>query len=253
MTDYIHGIDISKWQYDKELTHKFDFTKAKAKGAQFCAIRATVGDYYTDATLERNVKGCQDAGLVPMTYSAPAYSDGEYRPRVIQPETAVQRYLDAVGPYDIDPDANVLDLEIIRGTYAQTRMHWKMVAKLLVEQTGGMTWYTRKNIADPIMTPDAAFWRKYWNWFANYTTAAQPVIADFVDTWHCWQYSSTGYGKEYGAYSPNIDRNWMKPEMFAAITGQAQPDPDPQPGPEYPVLLTEIIINGIIYRGEMRR
>ena len=257
MTAYIHGIDISRYQYDEGLTHKFDFKKAKAKGAKFCGIRATVGDYYTDATLERNVKGAQDAGLVPMPYTVPAYHDGSVKPRVIQPEIAVQRYLDAVGKYDIDPDANVLDLEIIRGTYAQTRAHWKQFAKALVKHTASLTWYTRKTIADPVMTLDAAFWRKWWNWHANYTAAAQPVIATFVDTWHCWQYSSTGFGKDYGAYSTNIDRNWMKPEMFAAITNQAIPQPVPEPTPipvpEMPQILNEIIINGVKYTGEMKR
>ena len=252
MTEYLHGIDISRWQYDEGLTHKFDFTKAKAMDAEFCGIRATVGDYYTDPTLERNVKGAQDAGLVPMPYAVPAYHDGSNKPRIIKPETAVQRYLDAVGPYDIDPDANVLDLEIVRGTYAQTRLHWKQFAKLLVGHTKSMTWYSRKSIADPIMTPDASFWRKWWNWHANYTTATQPVIADFVDTWHCWQYSSTGYGKAYGAWSPNIDRNWMKIEMFAAITNTViTPAPEPEPQPEEHNIT--ITIDNITYSGKVTR
>ena len=250
MTEYLHGIDISRWQYDEGLTHKFDFKKAVEMKAKFCGIRATVGDYYTDPTLERNVKGAQDAGLVPMSYAVPAYHDGSNKPRIIKPETAVQRYLDAVGPYGIDPDANVLDLEIVRGTYAQTRLHWKQFAKLLVGHTKSMTWYSRKSIADPIMTPDASFWRKWWNWHANYTTATQPVIADFVDTWHCWQYSSTGYGKAYGAWSPNIDRNWMKIEMFAAITNKVVP---PQPEPEPQDNNITITLDGVTYSGKVIR
>lgn len=247
----IFGIDTSRYQYDAELKKNFDWKKAKSEGVRFAGIRATVGDYYTDPTLDRSIKGAQDNEIVPVPYCVPAINDGALPRRSISPSDTIDRFLNAINKYDIDEDAHVLDLEIVRSSNYLTGRYYKAVAKEFLKHASTFIWYSNQNIAETVMAPDAAFWNKYHFWVASYTKAQVPAMPKWASNWSCWQYSSTGDGLGYGAASRYIDLNRMKPELFTAIT--THKSPEPIVNLEMPEKLVELSINGVLYTGEMVR
>ena len=253
MTDYVFGFDISRWQYNEDLTYVFDWKKAKAKGIRFAGIRATVGDYYTDATLDRNVKGAQDHDIIPMPYTVPAYHDGSVNQRIIKPADAIDRYMNAIAKYDIEDAAHVLDLEIVRGGNTKTGACYKQTAVELLKHIPFFTWYTNANVGQNVMAGHAAFWNKYLAWIANYTDAAEPYLAPWMDGWECWQYTATAVGSDYGAWSESIDLDRMRPALFDVISKGTTPPPVEPPVPQPDTIQASITIDGKVYAGTLLR
>jgi hypothetical protein len=160
--------------------------------------------------------------------------------------------LNAVAPYGIDDEGHVLDLEIVRGGAVKSGAQYKAEAVELLKHIKGLSWYTNANIGDTVMVGFASFWRKHFGIIANYTTAAQPVLPKWLDDWHCWQYTSTARGSDYGAWSKAIDLNRMKAEMWQAITNQTVPPVPPVP-PAPDTIQASITIDNRLYTGTLTR
>jgi lysozyme len=95
----VRGIDVSRWQGD------INWQLVAAAGCKFAAIRATVGNYYTDPFFERNREGALMFEVYPLYY------------HVVTPEYSVKsqmdRFMSVIG--DIGPARPVMDVELIRG------------------------------------------------------------------------------------------------------------------------------------------
>jgi lysozyme len=96
--NFIQGIDVSRWQGE------INWQLVAAAGCEFAAIRATVGNYYTDPFFEKNREGAILYEVYPLYY------------HVVCPDNSIKsqidRFMGVVG--DIGIARPVMDIELIR-------------------------------------------------------------------------------------------------------------------------------------------
>jgi len=124
---------------------------------------------------------------------------------------------------------------------------------ILLQGYGGHDYpidYTSQGWWDPHVLP-ASFWKKYPLHVANYTTAAVPLIPRDWTDWAIWQWSAGGNrrGPEFGATSPDIDLNRMRPEFWDKYIEAPTPPPYELPG-ELDVIVN---VDNVKYEGTVWR
>lgn len=166
------------------------------------AIRATVGDYYTDPRFAENWDGARAAGFGVTAYHVVAPE--------CDPGTQLQRFRNVVGERTPDMDARfswVLDCELTRG---QRRGRITTVIAYLTAALGDPAIYTRASWWDVHVTRDT-LWGRYPLWVANYG-ADRPTLPRDWSEWALWQYSADGNGRgpEFGMASHSVDLSYVQ-------------------------------------------
>ena len=234
-TQYIEGVDVSKWQ------GTMDWQKCRDAGARYAGIRCTVGDYYFDPEFERNWDGAKAAGLkvVPYHVVVPTISADKQMTFFIENFTTLR----------IPDFPYVLDCERVDGQNPRTITAVTQNCVNFIADNWGeypiiytAQGYWNANIFD------WSGWEKCPLWVANYTTADKPAMPKDWDDWQMWQWSAdgNGMGPTYGADgSQAIDLNRMKPEFWEKYSGDA---PEPEPEPEDKLFVT-VRQKGVCYEG----
>lgn len=215
--DYMNGLvvcDVSKWQGD------IDFKKMKAAGACAVAIRATVGDYYTDDRFEEFWQLAKEADLLVSSY------------HVVTPEkpkqAQMERYLNVMGMRtpDFQP---VLDCELSRDQTSERITNViKFCADYLMDFYGDCMIYTSSGYWNAHVNR-RDYWSNYPLWVAHYTSAQKPLLPADWNQWEMWQWSAggNGQGAKYGASSRDIDLNRVRDPNFLPLEPILPPTPDP--------------------------
>jgi lysozyme len=204
MAERTPGIDISRYQTVSDWN-------ALAAKIKFVAIRATVGDYYTDAVFPSHWAGAGNAGVLKTAYHVIAPADTLIT-RKISAEAQMNLFFSAMG--DIEPDLPiVLDCELARN---QTKDYITAITARCIElvhsRYGRMPIiYTRKTWFDYYTNPHPLF--PLCDLFAaRYSTTLTGPWSDgyykFRDwqDWEFWQWSASGTLP--GISSP-VDMDWF--------------------------------------------
>ena len=228
MNNYLKVVDVSR--HNGEL----DFIKLVAAGVVGIAIRATVGDYYTDPRFYENWAKAEVAGIFRTAY------------HVIRPKydfkAQMARFFDVVGARRpvFGKYGWVMDCEVLEGQTKKriTDSIWYGVNDASAHAGKASFIYTRMSYWNHAVNPSTN-WKQWPLWVARYTTAAYPWFVSEASylrpregewkDWDMWQHSANGnhQGPAHGAGSPHIDLNRAKAEIFES----AQPPPLPQPVP----------------------
>lgn len=188
------GMDVSHFQ------SVVDWAEAAASGIKFCFIKATEGAANVDPRFARNWRAAGAAGLLRGAYhffhpSFPAATQASLFIRtVVRLEAG-----------DLPP---VLDLEvpaawasIAQSARAPLAIQWLETVESRLGATPIV--YLSPAFATEILGNAPALAR-FPVWFAHYTDAASPTIAEPWNSWNFWQY--TREGKAPGVSLP-VDLN----------------------------------------------
>ena len=208
-----------------------------AAGAVGVAIRATVGDYYTDPRFYTNWDKAGEAGLVRTAYHVT-------RP-MCKAGSQIKRFFDVVG--DRLPEFGkygwVADNECADGANVRTitDLLWRTMSEFSFHAGAPAFNYTRCEWFNRNTTAGA--WDKFPLWVARYTTAPRPWSDDprdiykprDYDDWEMWQWSADGNlrGREFGAIpepgapEPSMDLNRAKPDIFEGAIPPEEPEEPP--------------------------
>jgi GH25 family lysozyme M1 (1,4-beta-N-acetylmuramidase) len=190
MSDRVPGIDISRYQVVTDWN-------AVASRVKFAAIRATVGDYYTDGMFSSHWNGAGGVGLLRTAYHVVAPADTT-NVRKISAAAQMALFFNAMNGKEPELPV-VLDCELARN---QTKEYITDVtagcAELVYKEYGKYPIiYTRKTWFDYYTNPHPIF-PMCGLWAARYSLLlAGPwsdgyyKFRDWTD-WKIWQYSSTG-------------------------------------------------------------
>jgi GH25 family lysozyme M1 (1,4-beta-N-acetylmuramidase) len=190
MSDKTPGIDISRYQVVTDWS-------AVASRVKFVAIRATVGDYYTDTSFESHWKGAGASGLLRAAYHVIAPADAT-NARQISADAQMALLFRALEGKDSELPI-VLDCELARG---QTKDYITSVTAkcidLVYKKYGKYPLiYTRKSWFDYYTVPHPYFSLCDLH-AARYSLTLTGPWSDgyykFRDwtTWRIWQYSESG-------------------------------------------------------------
>jgi len=240
MTDYLLGVDVSHWQ------GVMDWRKTKDAGVQFAFIKATEGLNWYDPQFKANVSGARE-------YEIP-FGIYHYWRGLVAPELQFANIMKSYEAIDIgDPIPIAIDVESHDGpTPTQTRNMLAKFVQLLIDETILPTMYTSKEKWDRYVA-EYDRWKELPLWVANWD-AEEPVLPRDWSSWYIWQHKVENNGYKYGAeQGKQIDLDYVKDAYLDFYGIDVVVEPVPQPQPTMPEILTEISINGTIYRGEMRR
>ena len=213
-----HGIDVSRYQG----TINWGSVKADPFKPEFAAIRATVGDYYSDPEYRTNYLAATNAGFIATAYHVIRMHVGI--------ESQVNRLFNFLGD-DIPPYPLCMDCETTDGKNPREIENIIRSVCELVEARTNKTpiiytgdWWWNPNV------PRNNWCQRYPLWVALYGTALR-LPADWND-WLIWQYSSTG---RLNGINANVDLNrWngTSEDMFNFFGVETPPEPPepPQPG-----------------------
>jgi lysozyme len=221
---------------------EINFSKLVAAGVEGIAIRATIGDYYTDPRFYSNWFQAEEHYLYRTAYHVVKPS--------ISPKLQMAHFFKVVGdrrPY-FGKYGWVMDCELIDGKSKQTITDaiWYGVVEASRHSGKAAFIYTRMSYWNHVVNPSPN-WKAWPLWVARYTAAPAPWFAseasylrprpDEWSDWMVWQYSADGnyQGQAHGAESPHIDLNRARAEIFEEV----QPPPEPEPEP---VLNEELIL-----------
>jgi len=162
----VPGIDVSRWQRD------IDWSLVASAGFRFAAIRATIGNYYTDPRFYLNWDGAREAGLLISAYHVVTVLDVE-----------------------LSRDVHREDITVCVGACAE-----------LVEQETQRkpTIYTARWFWDRHVE-DGPEWTAYDLWVAHYGVA-KPTLPGSWEKWAFWQHSDRGKVPGIAAYT---DLDWF--------------------------------------------
>lgn len=233
MGERAFGIDVSRHQ------GTMNWQKAAVEGVLFAAIRATIGNYYTDPQFETHWTGAKNAGIYVTAY------------HVVLPDHTAQsqidRFLDVLGSRISESDLPIaMDVELDRGKS-------KSVITKIIKQCLELTEpaanrkpmiYTRASFFNWYVEP-LSIWKEYDLWIARYASQPWFGYSDLYkprdwDTWRFWQYSDRDDGEKYGAESKSIDHNWFNGDKAAldAYVNPEEPPPPVRPDPIGKVVVT---------------
>lgn len=175
----IFGIDVSRYEEIES------WSKIKGSGYLFAAMRATVGDYYTDPTLSKYWDGSGAVGIVRTAY------------HVIAPERPVLAQMDRFAKAVVQFKRElpwVLDVELDRGqTNANIINRTKACLQYMEDMSGRRPlFYTNWNFINSHFTPVPSWVSDYDLWVANYTIKPDPLLPVGWKKWKIWQYSESG-------------------------------------------------------------
>ena len=225
----IRGIDVSRYQGWPDNpaggTPAPDFVQIAAAGYKFVAIRATIGDYYTDPMFERNWDAAQAAGMKTAAY------------HVHRADKTIESQLGRLRSVvdGNDPKLIIVDSElpypppapstIERETYwmgRRTREHFNPLGCDVMFYSGKW-WWDPKIGEQQWVEHDPLGW-----WLANYgandgqipaITPALPVSWPRMDV---WQYTSRGKVPGIVGF---VDLDLMTEAAYEAAWGEPEPEP----------------------------
>jgi len=236
-------MDISMYQLlpsSVEQGKTINWQKAWDAGIRVVAIRATVGNWYTDPVFEPNWNGAKEIGMVTTAY------------HVIKPSHSFQSQMDRFFSVLKDKKADiplVLDNELQDNKSKQviTNVIQKS-AQYIADKDGRNPFnYTRQSWWD-INVLSWSKWNEYPLWVAwypydpEYPTVPKERIPRDYTTYTLWQFSADGnnQGSKYGCESKAVDLNKFNgtPEEFDVmfntnISNGTTPPPPPPPPPSY--------------------
>lgn len=215
MSEIVKVCDVSR--HNGEI----DFSKMAAAGVVGVAIRATVGDYYTDPRFYTNWQGAGDHGLNRTAYHV-------IRPRC-SPRLQMDRFFEVVGErrpvfgkYGWVMDCEVTDHQ---SKDKITDAIWYGAIEASKHAGRAAFIYTRMSWWNHVVNASAN-WRQWPLWVARYTAAMAPWFASEASylrprvnewqDWAIWQWSADGnhQGPAHGCASPHVDLNRAKAEIF---------------------------------------
>ena len=209
------GIDVSRWQ------GVIDWPAVKSDGVSFAAIRATVGDFFTDDQFEANWRGAKDNDIFRCAY------------HVLRPDddavAQIDRFESVVGEAGDLP--HVLDVEVDGGQPNYIIRARTLASLQEIEQRFGRTplvytadWFWTPHIGDVDWADDYDLWVAHYYW-PEVTT---PKIPAGWMGWRIWQHSNKG---TISGISASVDLNWFNGTMedLIAYAGGTAPPPSPPP------------------------
>ena len=235
----LKGIDVSRyngWPVNPDGPSPApDFVPVAAAGYKFVAIRATIGDYYTDPMFERNWDAAQAAGLKTAAYHVV---------RADKPVEAQMARLRSVVDGN-EPKLVVLDAEVTPANLTQfeiERAHYWMGrrAREHFAPRGCDVWfYSGKWWWDPNIGPQQWVAQDPFGWWlaaygANDGTvpATEPRLPVSWPRRDAWQYTSRGSVPGIQGF---VDLDQMTEAAYEAAWGEPAPAPPPEPSPKVPV------------------
>ena len=212
----IIGIDVSVHQ------GKVDFAKAKAAGARFVYVRASLADTYDDPRFIEHIQGARAAGLPCGAY------------HVVAPDRSasaqISNFLSLVDQVELQLPP-VLDCELDRkqSVATITANIRNCIVALHKERELRPIIYTAKYWWQDHVSRNTT-WQLYSLWIAQYNAIIkQPALPIDWKDWLIWQWSADGNlrGAEFGAQSKSIDLNRFNGDeaAFLAWSGQVTPPP----------------------------
>jgi lysozyme len=196
----VRGIDVSRWQGD------INWQLVAAAGCEFAAIRATVGNYYTDPYFERNREGAILYGVYPHYY------------HVVCPDNSIKsqidRFVNVVGGIGIARP--VMDIELVRDKDKQ----------VITEVCKGCLSESSSRLGrKAIPYSNAYFWNtyliddgwsdKYDKWVANYRKVSPPVLPKVWRGWNLWQWTNKG---TWPGIKGDVDLNFFNGDLAEFVT-----------------------------------
>lgn len=170
--DYVHGIDVSKYQ------GSVDWAKVAASGVKFSILRAgssTNSGPYVDPTFEDNYKGCRENGI------------------------AVGAYIFTYATNDTEQDAELaVFLPALRGKTFEYPVFVDVEDKSLTGiGKAALTRLAKRHMDIIRQNGFAAGWYSYTNFINNYLNAAE--LADYP-LWVADYRASLGYSGQYAMW-----------------------------------------------------
>lgn len=247
MSEY-KACDISRHQGE------IDFDVMKAQGIEGVAIRATVGDYYTDPMFHINWNMSGVAGLKRTAYQVSRPKSGL--------KSQVKRFKDVVGVRQPDFGGKigwVVDNECDDGEDMDrvTDTVWYCLNELSHHAGVPAANYTRAEWWNRCVKP-AISWAEFLLWIARYgeklkapwwPSSPSYLIPHSYAVWDLWQREADGNlkGEQYGvipepgAPKPSIDLSRITDRVFDSVPVPEPPSPAPPvPEPEPPVIVPGI-------------
>lgn len=227
----IKGIDVSRWQGE------IDWKQVAGAGYLFAAMRATIGDYYTDPTFTTNFDGAKAAGIVPFPYHVLRTDIKENR--------QTSYFLNALDGRKVW--MVVLDVEVVASGDRGRRMFYVM--RDIENETHAMTTiYTNANFWNTYMPPSfggrqfkdsVLFVASYGRNDGNVPGDPYPTLPRLWNTYGIWQYTDRG---RVPGINANVDLDLMEDELYfnlrmrsgIAVPGGSEPPPEPPPPPPEP-------------------
>ncbi len=227
MSGNAFGIDVSRHQ------GTMNWQKAVDEGVLFAAIRATIGNYYTDPYFESNWTDAKNAGIYVTAYHAVVPDQSA--------DSQIKRFLNVLGNRVSEADLPlVMDVELHRN---QSRAVITNIVRGCLQLTNNASArkpmvYTRASFFNHYVEPSTD-WSEYDLWIARYASKpwfgeTDPYKPRDWDTWRLWQYSHYGDGLKYGAESLSIDHNWFNGDK-AALDVYVGLEPSPPPVKPEPI------------------
>ena len=210
------GIDVSRWQ------GTIDWQVVRADGIRFAAIRATVGDFYTDDKFAANWQAAQDAGVFRCAYHV-LRPDNDAVAQIDRFESVVAEAGDLPHVLDVELTGDQPDSVIQDRTFESLQeMEARFGRKPLVYTAD---WFWTPHIGAQPWVDD------YDLWVANYywPQVKTPKIPAGWMVWRIWQHTNQG---RVSGIQGNVDRNWYGGRMndlIAYAGGPSPPPPSPPP------------------------
>ena len=211
--EFALGMDVSRYQTLLDINNSvigpIDFSKAKNQGVKYVAVRATVGDYYTDYALNSNYDGSKLQGLFTTFY------------HVVRPDISIigqiNRFFDALAGRVGDLPL-VLDCEVSadQSPFTITNIIRGCVLEIADRDGRRPLIYTRQSWFDLNVNPDPDI-KACDLWAARYISGLTSPWGDgyfkFRDweNWKIWQHSAdgNGLGSLFGVKSASVDLDWF--------------------------------------------
>jgi len=223
--DLVPGIDVSRWQ------RGINWDRVAEGGHRFAAIRATIGNYYTDPRFYVNWEEARDAGLFVSAY------------HVVAPErpadSQMNRFFEVLADRRSDLPL-VLDVELSREVGSEAITECVAACAGAVEDETGRKpviytarWFWDRHVED---RPE---WADYDLWVAHYGVQ-DPTLPSSWDTWTIWQHSDHG---EVTGIGPATDLNWFnggEEDLLAYVDAESPDDGPPFEGLEARVAVERV-------------
>lgn len=219
-----HGCDVSRYQ------HPCDYKKGADQGLQFVFVRASVGDYYSDASLRDSINGYRDQGCLVSAYLVTAPKDPSYTRR-ISAQAHLDRFFNTIGDLKFDFPA-VIDAELDRGENIPTitQLQRDVVIGLYNHYNEYPIIYTRQTWWDTYVAHDTLwhhcdlFPARYASWLTSPWSDGHCKFRDWNE-WKFWQYTSHADGPYWGFNSLNGDLDWFNGDTAAMYCYAGLPQP----------------------------
>jgi GH25 family lysozyme M1 (1,4-beta-N-acetylmuramidase) len=198
--DGVLGTDISHWEDNPSTPQKIDFVKMKTAGAEFVIFKATQGRSLVDSVFLSSYADASN--LIRGAYHFLDWSADSDR--------QAEHFCNKIESVKLDFPP-IVDFECRTNAPSQTTATselWSFIkyvenrtARIPIIYTSPYYWFEYGS--------NAAVWKKYPLWIANYKVTQPSIPAPWTD-YLMWQYTDHGDGNAFGVESKEIDLNVFK-------------------------------------------